>query len=165
MKDKKPVFTFEIQKNAFDDVDNHIAFRLRRELFESERNEQVLQFLKACTYELTGRDINFVNSCDNKVKFMYIPYDKSIKYRDYLYVHGEGKYTSEYFLLFLNLYYDNIYRYINYISEDIKERLSSFELAWLEDMIWDCNERSSLFCDGEKNIEVGPKLSHVRINK
>lgn len=164
VSDKKAAFIFNIQHGILDNKDNHVELSITQDIFNAGNIDNILDFIKKSVKDITSREINLVVSGHNKIRFMYIPYDRNMGYCETYSTPGNIHYTSEHFIYFMNRFYDNIYYYINMISDDILNRLNKNELEFLNELINDGNVgRLQKYFLQEQKIEVGKKLEYLRL--
>lgn len=162
---KKPVFTLFLEKSLLGDKDNYVEFQMQKDIFETEYDEIILEFLKKCIKDITTRDFNLVLSRDF-IKFMHVPYDRTRRFREMYSDSNHCYYTTEEFIYFIHRLYDNQYFCMKWISPEIITRLNQNELdflKWLDDMLLNPSLKDEFL--EELQIDIGPQLNYVRIKK
>ena len=153
-------FNFMIEKGTLNNSDNYVDFQLNRTLFEFGDSKKYLEYIKNCINEITGRDINLVLSHYDLIKFIHIPYERTLKYGHQVYERNCDTYVTYQpliALLFELHGYD--YWYINMISDDMLNSLNSQDLKFIN-----CFQHASNY-GYEKQFEVGKKLEYVKLKK
>ena len=150
-------FNFMAEKGTLNNSDNYVDFQFSRDLFECGNSNKYLEFIKKCINEITGRNINLVISHANIIKFIHVPYERTLNGHE-VYERKCNSYLTYQPLIALlfELHGYNEW-YINMISDDILKSLNSQDLNFLN-----CfqNEYNYVW---EKGLEVGKKLEYVKV--
>lgn len=166
IQNKKSVFTLYTEKGTLNEKDNYVEFEMQKEIFETEYNKQVLEFMKKAITEITTRNFNLALTRDGKIKFIHVPFDRQRRGLEMYSDSDSCYYTKSEFIYFMNRLYDNQYFYMNYVGDTILSTLNETEKKWLK---WNnempINSPYYHDWDEERKIEIGPKLEYVRIRK
>ena len=154
-------FNFMVEKGTLNNSDNYVDFQFSRDLFEYYGNsEKYLEFIKKCINEITGRDINLVILVNDIIKFIHIPYERTLKYGHQVSERNCDLYLT-YQPLIAMLFELHGYHawHVNMISDDMLNLLNAQDLKF-----FNCfqNEYDNKHA---KEIEVGKKLEYIKFKK
>lgn len=161
----KTVFTIYLEKGNLNNPDNIIDFEFHRLIFEQNNEKDVLEFIKRCILDITGRNINIVLSDNYIIKFIHYPYERKDGGYDIYLQNDETIKTTKAVNYFINEYSGNRMKgnsifYMSMISDDIVKVMNDDERKFIEESL------ISLYgWNKDKEIEVGKNLEYIKIKK
>ena len=152
--DKKPMLKVATEKGTVGEQNQYFEFSIKKEIFMVDNKRNALMYLKQCIDELAGRNFNLVVSDDDTIKFIHVPFERTFR--------GLGEfgcgYTTNEFMRYLRMYYEHRVFNVEYVDSVIKAGLKPHEMEWLDKIMTNKDKDSD-------NIEIGPQLRYVNIDK
>ena len=162
---EKNIFTIYLEKGNLNDPDNIIDFELHKKIFEENNEKDVLEFIKRCILDITGRNINMAFSNNSIVKFIHFPYERKGS-GNYIYLRsGDVIQTDKAVNYFINEYSGNRMSgnsvfYMPMVNDDILKTMNDDELKFIKESLIELYSWS-----GDKEIEVDKNLEYIKFKK